>query len=167
MCDNPNCDHGPTFFQDQNTKIEINGYTYVAVGPGNGKPGFVYTVGLSEKGKADLIFVGASDPQSVQYLMGAVAHQMANKDLPMGLVEPTPEDEIADGMIALNGFAVPYRLVCAQDKLETHAFGAARRLEAIESDLPPRLVQVVMPDFSGRFPDEAGYNWVNQQVHPA
>lgn len=176
MCDNPNCQHGETFFQDQNRNIEEHGFSILCVFGDEEAPGFVYTVGLSEKGLADLIFIGDSSPNAAAYLQGAALSQLQGHDLPMGRIEPLwskadSEEEIAQKLEAIenpvNGFPVPMMIIDAEDRLKTHAYSALRRLEAISSDNQARLVQVVMPDMQGRFPWEPGYDWLDQDVKAA
>lgn len=173
MCDNPNCDHGDTFFQDQNRMIEQHGFSVLCVlGDDDGR-GFIYTIGLSEKGMSDLIFIGSSSQQAASYLMGAAQVQLKGGSISMGRIDPVwdktdSEEEVLakleKGGSLINGFPVPMVLTDASARLSTHAFSTARRLEAIESKRDPKLVQVIMPDMEGRFPWEDGYDWLDQDV---
>ena len=176
-CNNPNCGMDDTFFQRQNQNIELNGYTYIAVAASEDGPGFIYTVGLSERGRDDLIFVGDFAPPVLNYLAGAAQTQVQGKVLKPGRIDPVwnnsqSEEEIEDifenveGPL-VNGTPMPMYLVPAADKLETYALSVARRLDSISSDLPPRLMQVVMPDMNGTFPWEEGYDWLDQDITTA
>lgn len=156
MCDNARCSCGPTFFQEQNAKIERNGYTYLGVLPSEDSPGFVYTIGLSEQGKSDLIFIGAAQHSSaVGYIAAAAIAQNEGHTLTPGILPPETE---------VNPYGVPMAIVQANHLAETHAFSAARRLDAIESVEAVSICQIVMPDMEGRFPWEEGYDWLDQQI---
>lgn len=176
MSDDPRCQHGETIFQDQDRHIEQFGYSVMCVFGSDEGPGFVYTIGLSEKGMTDLIFIGDSSPNAAAYIQGAASAQIAGEKLTMGRIEPiwTRDDSDAEiaakfeaAMTSINGFPVPMFVIEADDRLDTHAFGVRRRLAGIESDGTPRLAQVVMPDMSGRFPWEPGYGWLDQDVKSA
>ena len=155
MCDNPGCQHGATFFQDQNALIERYGFSTVGVLGDNEGPGFIYTVGLSEKGMADIIFIGSSNPASVNYVALAAMAQLDGAALEEGVIPAST---------GINEFQVPIALVSADHLADSHAFSSKRRLDSVESDQPVRIMQVIMPDLSGRFPWEDGYDWLDQQV---
>lgn len=118
-------------------------------------PGFMYTTGLSEKGGADVIFVGDCSEPVLAYMGGAIDAALSGVPVATGRHEPGTD---------LNPFGVPMWIVEASDKLATHAFGATSRVERIGSPRPARLLQVVMPDREGRFPWDAGYDWLDQRV---
>jgi len=145
----------PAYKQRQDADIERLGVTLAPVLPGNDGPGFVYSLGMSEQGKIDLIFIGDYTPPTYDYLSMFLGMQMDGADLPFGLF---PADD------ERNGFGVPIWVVPADDKLRTHAYATVSRLERIGSDLTPRLAQVVIPDKSGRFPWDDGYDWIDQQA---
>ena len=176
MCDKPNCDHDDTFFQDQNRMIEQHGFSVLCVHGDDDGPGFIYTIGLSEKGMSDLIFIGSSSQQAAAYLMGAAHSQLEGNSLTMGRIDPiwnkdeseeTVTQKLEKAGALVNGFPVPMVLMEANDRLTSHAFSTARRLEAIESKRKASLAQVIMPDMEGRFPWEAGYDWLDQNVNAA
>lgn len=154
-CDNPGCQNNETFFQDQNAKIEQYGHTYLAVMDSEESPGFIYSIGLSEKGMHDLIFIGASRPNALNYIAAGVIAQKDGATLEPGIIEPET---------GMNPFKVRMALVENNALAGTHAFSSARRLEAIESGKPVKIMQVVMPDMDGLFPWEDGYNWLDQQI---
>lgn len=141
--------------QEQDADIDRLGVTLAPVFSAEDSPGFVYSIGMSEKGKVDLIFVGDYTPPTFGYLAMFLDMQLKGQDLPFGLF---PADD------ERNGFDVPIWVIPADDKLGTHAYGAATRLERIASDAKPMLAQVVMPDKSGRFPWDKGYDWIDQQA---
>lgn len=120
-------------------------------------PGFIYTTGLSEKGKPDMIFVGSSRPNSAGYLREIIAHMLAGGEIQPGRIEPETD---------LNPYRVPMFVLDATAKLETHAYGVHRRLRRVGSTMPARLMQVVMPDLDGRFPWDDGYDWADQRIGP-
>ncbi len=138
--------------------IEQHGVFYTLVFGEGTSPGFVYTSGLSEKGLHDLVFVGSSSRESVGYLEGHVERMLEGADLGPGLIPPETDS---------NGYAVPVVIIGAQSKLGTHAFGTKARLERIGSERTAGLLQVVMPDLSGRFPWEEGYAWMDQSLDEA
>lgn len=157
------CSHGvcgcagssPAYKERQEADIARLGFTYAPVLPGNDSAGFIYSIGLSEQDKVDLLFIGDFTPPTYDYLGMFVAMQMEGRELPFGLVS-------ADD--PMNGFGVPIWVVPADEKLGTHAFGAVTRLQRIESDKSARLAQIVMPDRQNRFPWDDGYDWLDQEV---
>lgn len=155
-CGNPNCKGGDEhLFRRQNRNIEEIGFSVMSVLAGDEGPGFAYTLGLSEKNGHDLIFVGDSGKPVHGYLWGPIKAQLDGGVLTPGVVEPET---------GINPYRVRMALLPADDLLETHAFGTARRLSRIESEAPPRLLQVVMADLENRFPWEDGYDWLDQLV---
>jgi len=145
----------PAYKQRQDADIERLGVTLAPVLPGNDGPGFVYSLGMSEQGRIDLIFIGDYRPPTYDYLGMFLGMQLDGAELPFGLF---PADD------ERNGFGVPIWVIPADEKLRTHAYATVSRLERIGSDATPRLAQVVMPDKSGRFPWDDGYDWLDQQV---
>jgi acyl carrier protein len=157
------CSHGvcgcagntSAYKERQDADIARLGVTLAPVLPGNDGPGFVYSLGMSEQGKTDLLFIGDFTPPTYDYLSLFLGMQIDGKELPLGLF---PADHPA------NGFEVPIWVIPADEKLGTHAFGAVTRLERIGSDKPAKLAQVVMPDKQNLFPWDDGYDWIDQQV---
>ncbi len=157
------CSHGvcgcvgssSAYKERQEADIARLGLTYAPVLPGNDSAGFIYSIGLSEQDKVDLLFIGDFTPPTYDYLGMFVAMQMDGRELPFGLLA-------ADD--PMNGFGVPIWVMPADEKLGTHAFGAATRLQKIGSDKPAQLAQVVMPDRQNRFPWDDGYDWLEQEA---
>lgn len=145
----------PAYKQRQDADIARLGVTLAPVLPGNDGPGFVYSLGMSEQGKVDLLFIGDYTPPTYDYLLMFLAMQMDGTELPFGLF---PADD------ERNCFGVPIWVIPADEKLRTHAYATVSRLERIGSDLTPHLAQVVIPDKSNRFPWDDGYDWIDQQV---
>lgn len=150
------CGGNPSAYrQNQDADIARLGVTLAPVLPSDEGPGFVYSIGMSEQGKTDVIFIGDYTPPTYGYLTMFLRMQMEGTDLPIGLFPPDHEH---------NTFGVPVWVLGADEKIVTHACGAATRLERIGSDRPARLAQVIMPDKSNRFPWDVGYDWINQQT---
>lgn len=150
------CAGGPEAAQAQaDAMIASHGFMYQAVFAGDDQPGFVYTIGLAQRGLPEFIFVGSSQGQAANYIAGAVHAAMSGTVIEPGPVAPESE---------INPYAVPAWILRADDKLVTHAFGVGTQLRRIGSDRTATLMQVVMPDMSGRFPWEDGYDWVDQRV---
>lgn len=146
---------GRDMITDQDAMIAEIGVAIILVMAGD-TPGFVYTSGLSEVGKADMIFVGDYTEPARMYLKSFIGGQLdEGAEVPLGLL---PLDH------PMNAYGLPIWILDASDKLETHAFGTTDRLERIGSTEPPRLLQVVMCDKAGRFPWEPDYHWLDQQV---
>lgn len=139
----------------EDADIERIGFHCCLVLPGDGEPGFVYTSGLAEKALPEFIFVGGCDVHAWGYIAGFVETALKGDPVPEGLVPA------GDGN-GPNPYTVPAWVVPADDKLDTHAIGVRSRLRRIGSNVAPRLLQVVMPDLSGRFPWEDGYRWREQ-----
>ena len=135
--------------------IAEHGFMYQAVGAGDGEPGFIYTIGLAQRGLPEFIFVGSSYGQAVNYLRGAVRTAMAGGAVATGLAAPGTD---------VNPYAVPTWILDAAPKLETHALGVVTQALRLQLPGAPRLLQVVMPDMAGRFPWEDGYDWLDQEV---
>lgn len=150
------CAAGPeAYFAEQDRMIEEHGFSYSMIQPGPNSPGFVYTIGLAEKGLPEFIFVGGCDRNAVDYISSLVDHVRNGGTIEPGMIPPgTP----------MNGFTVPQWVIEADDKLRTHAYGVTSRLERIDNDELPHLMQVVMPDHQGLFPWDDGYQWRDQQV---
>lgn len=140
---------------EQLQMIRDHGFMYQAVFGGDDGPGFVYTIGLAQRGLPEFIFVGSCSQNAANYLRGPVEGAMAGIDIRPGLLAPESE---------LNPYSVPAWVLAADDKLDTHAFGVRSQLRTAGSDAVPRLLQIVMPDMTGRFPWEEGYDWQEQQV---
>lgn len=164
IAENPEtCQHGvcgcsgntTTYRESQDANVARLGYTFAPVLPGDDSPGFIYSLGMSEQDKVDLIFVGDYTRPTHPYLGMFIDIQLRGQDLPFGLM---PADD------PRNGFDVPIWVVAADEKLQTHAFGTVRRLRSIGSDKPARLAQVIMPDMQNRFPWDDGYDWIDQQA---
>ena len=153
----PDPDRMASLTATEDAFIESHGFFYHLVFGDHDNPGFIYTSGLSEKKSPDLIFVGSSNANSTGYLRNVVDHLLSGRTIEPGGIEPETD---------LNPYLVPMFVMDAQAKLLTHAFGVSSRLKRIGSTLPPRLMQIVMPDFSSRFPWEDGYDWVDQMVDP-
>lgn len=152
------CANGKEDFVAGNDRmIEQHGFMYQAVfaGGNDDQPGFIYTIGLTERGLPEFIFIGGSHPQASGYISGAIETAMAGGTVEPGLVAP---------QTGINPYMVPMWVLAADHRLHTHAFGVASRLERVGSTATPRLLQIVMPDLSGRFPWEEGYVWMDQQV---
>lgn len=141
----------------EDERIAEFGVTFTGVFAGDdGAPGFVYSTGLSEKGLADLIFVGDCSAPAMRYLVDLAQIAVDENREVTGFVDAF---EMAQG----NGFNMPMWIVPADGKLATHALGVARRLERVGAPVTEaRLQQVVMPDAQGRFPWEPGYAWIEQ-----
>lgn len=150
------CCAGRDIIADEDAAIAATGVNFQAVFGDDDGPGFVYTSGLSEKGLADLIFVGDHTEPAADYLLGFVATQLDDGAPTVGGLVPPGDPR--------NGYDVPVWLADGSDKLRTHALGVESRLRRIGSDRPARLLQVVMPDRTGRFPWEPGYAWLDQKV---
>jgi len=146
-----------TVLANDDRMIEQYGFMYQAVSSGGNddSPGFMYTIGLAERGLPEFIFIGGSNAAASGYLRGAIETAMAGGAIEPGLVAPET---------GINAYAVPMWVLRADHRLQTHAFGVAARLERAGSTATPRLFQIVMPDLSGRFPWEKGYVWMDQQV---
>ncbi|MFZ3482032.1 DUF4262 domain-containing protein [Sphingomonas sp. 3-13AW] len=143
------------YTERQDEAIRRHGVTLAPVLPDRDSPGFVYSIGMSEQGGTDLIFIGDCTPPTYNYLQMFIEIQLAGEQLPFGQF---PADDVR------NPFGVPIWLLPADEKLATHAFGSVSRLKRIGSTSPAKLAQVVMPDRSNRFPWEEGYAWLDQQV---
>lgn len=149
------CRQGPeAALAQQQEMIREHGFMYQAVGGGDG-PGFVYTIGLAQRGLPEFIFVGDCRGPCANYLIGVVEGAMAGTEIPVGMLAPESD---------LNPYSVPAWVLNADDKLDTHAFGVRRQLERVGSTETARLLQVVMPDMTGRFPWDHGYDWLDQQI---
>jgi len=144
--------------EQQAAMIRDHGFMFQAVGGGEGTPGFVYTIGLAQRGLPEFIFVGSCQRPAVGYLEGAIDAAMAGTEIVPGLVPPET---------GINPYQVPAWVLTASDKLDTHAFGVRRQLEIAGKPDTATLLQIVMPDMSGRFPWEPGYDWVDQQIEAA
>lgn len=145
----------PAYKQQQDADIERVGVTLAPVLPGNDGPGFVYSIGMSEQDKTDLIFIGDYTPPTYAYLSMFLDMQLKGAPLPLGLF---PADD------ERNVFGVPIWVIPADGKLGTHAYGVVSRLGRIGSSAQPLLAQVVIPDRSDRFPWDDGYDWIDQQA---
>ena len=165
ICDH-NDDHNDTYPSASLVESELDkvagdnnmashGIILAPVPPEENSPGFIYSVGLSEKGKADLLFIGDCAPATYAYLGMFIEMQMNGNPIPYGLFPANHE---------LNRFEIPIWISPADEKLSSHAYGAVSRLDEIGSDKDARLVQIIMPDKIGRFPWEPGYNWINQEA---
>lgn len=150
------CTQGPeAALAEQLRMIRDHGFMYQAVFGGEDGPGFVYTIGLAQRGLPEFIFVGDCRGPCANYMRGVIEAAMSGVEVPLGMLAPESD---------LNPYSVPAWVLAADDKLDTHAFGVRRQLERVGSGETPRLLQVVMPDLSGRFPWEEGYKWLDQQV---
>lgn len=150
------CARGPEAVQaEADRMIAEHGFMFQAVYGSDDTPGFVYTIGLAQRGLPEFIFVGSCQPNAANYIRGAIGVAMAGGAITTGLAAPESD---------LNPYGVPAWILRADDKLGTHAFGVLRQIERVAAEGPPVLYQVVMPDMSGRFPWENGYDWLDQQV---
>lgn len=147
---------GRDIIAESDAAIEERGVNFSCVFGDRFSPGFVYTEGLSEKRKTDLIFVGDHSYGAASYLFGFVQGQLEGDAI------VTPGLYAAES--AMNPYSVDFWVIDADDKISTHAYGTESRLTRIGSDVEPKLLQVVVPDKSGRFPWEPGYNWLDQDV---
>lgn len=155
-CDDPRC-QGPLADAETSRRIEQYGFAITGVFPDDeeGEPGFVYTCGMSEKGLFDLIFIGDCSNPATYYVSEFARLQLQGHVLPEGEM---PADH------PLNPFDVRINFIHAVGRLETHAFGVTTRLEQLKSEMPERLMQVVMCDKQGLMPWEPGYAWLDQDM---
>lgn len=150
------CSQGPEAAQaEADRMIAEHGFMFQAVFDGDGQPGFIYTIGLAQRGLPEFIFVGSCEGRATNYMLGAIGAAMEGMEIQPGLVAPETE---------INPYGVPAWILRADDKLDTHAFGVRHQLARLGAATDARLFQIVMPDMAGRFPWEDGYDWLEQQV---
>ncbi len=130
-------------------QINKHGFAFQLVLPETDVPGYTYTIGFSEKGKFDFLFVGDCSKVAVDLINSMI------EALP-GFYPPNHE---------MNVFGIPMWLVEAQSQIHTYALGVPSRLHRIETDYPPRLIQIVAPDQFGNFPWDENYTWVDQGIY--
>ena len=138
------------FYDKCEADIERDGQTIIGV---DASPRYYYTVGNSRRGLADFIIVANLRPKSTTQLLNAVAvhqWQLGRPFLPGELIQPE------DFTLPLKAHATP------ADILESHCC----RQPQIEKGRtePVTVLQLLLPDPRGKFPDEAGYGWDAGQI---
>ncbi len=124
-------------FEKMAALIEKHGFTVMGVLSDGTAPGFAYTVGLSEKGLADVVVLGL-DFGTAQQMLSAVAQRHMSKTL----TDFNKVEEIA---------TVALRLVGADDFGGQVMLSAKNR--AIERGGVFTALQLIYPDEDGHFPD--------------
>ena len=122
--------------------IEKHGWTAMAVMPGEGEPGFTYSIGFEQTvSHPEIVFVGFDHQLSPQ-LISSVANSLRNKELYL-----PPEGGLATGVI--QNFDVLVRPVP-----EPYKFNLARAAIARMEGGDLRLLQICLPDSDGRLPGD-------------
>lgn len=142
-------------FHQLEDNIDRNGYTFMGVFGTEDQPitGFVYTIGLTEKGMPEVFVSGNYGAHSMQAIAGTVAqelvsHAEAGTEPALGVRED------------LFNLKVELRVVTDTDKCNV-----ARRFYGDRV----RVLQVIWSDKEGRLPHEDGYDVTKfpQEILPA
>ncbi|WEM34228.1 DUF4262 domain-containing protein [Xanthomonas phage X1] len=135
-------------------KIELNGYTMVGVfDPEDKDPGFVYTVGLTERGWPEVIMVGNIHPMIAEKLITDLISGWQKKEkFVMGDNEGL--------LVFRDGTEHAIRVVEADTGKALEEYATA--VGIFYSDMPVGFVQALIPDRFGRFPDDPEYDQSKQ-----
>lgn len=135
-------------------KIEKYGFTLVGVfDPEGNEPGFVYTIGLTERGWPEVIMIGNIHPMiAEQFLSEMIANWGKAEKVIMG-------DNL--DLIQFQDKSVhPIRVIDVNQNKAEQKY--ACRAKHLYPDRDVKYVQALIPDRFGRFPDEPEYDQSKQ-----
>lgn len=131
-------------------KIGEHGFTLIGVfDPEKKLPTFVYSIGLTERGWPEVLFIGNLNPAIIEILL---------TDLIEGWVK-AGEVKMGDNpdLIAFgDGTSHALRVVDIPLNEAISEYGC--QVPYFYPDMDIRFVQALWPDKAGKFPDEEGYN---------
>ena len=139
------------FYEKAARDIAETGQTIIAVAD---DPLYIYTVGNSRRGLADLIIVAHINPAHLQAMLNDLADFQAARGRSFEVGEVVqPAD-----------FKLSVRFSPCPEDIETTRCCQASQIEKGRAE-PRTYLQVLLPDPNGRFPDEPGYEWgARQQI---
>lgn len=129
-----------SFYENILKTITKSGHQLIGVEGSSETPSFTYSIGLSEKHGYELIMVGLK-PLYAGHIMNAVAEHMKKQPLEMGKAYPD----------FANLPLVPRE--CIPKRVEKYTVQADQYYEK-----PVKVVQIVMCDREGKFPEDKGYD---------
>ncbi len=140
-----------SFIEGRKALIKEHGFTLIGVfDPEEVDPNFVYSIGLTERGWPELIFIGDINPVYVEVILTDLIRLWEEEGKPvLGKV---------DGIIV----NYPLRLVEVDAAEASEKYGYQVRNFYPYQDI--KFVQVLWPDKQGVFPDEPGYD--NERSQP-
>ncbi|USV40929.1 DUF4262 domain-containing protein [Xanthomonas phage BUDD] len=136
------------------TKIEMYGYTMVGVfDPEGNDPGFVYTIGLTERGWPEVIMIGNIHPMiAEQFLADMIAK--------WGKAEKVIMGDNLDVIQFQDRSVHPIRVIDVNQNKAAENYAIQAKRFYPEHNV--KYVQALIPDRFGRFPDEPEYDQSKQ-----
>ncbi len=130
----------PSFYEGIAGDIQRHGRAVICVGGDKDEPPFAYTIGNSSVGLPELLILGTAKGAPLNALSDIMAKRKA---------------AFADNELVDLGGRVPVKVITVTDLARARADYTVQAGEYFRHD-DYAVQQVLMPDRSGRFPDEPG-----------
>jgi len=162
---------------DHAEAIERHGYAIVQIAPDldieHARPGYAYTVGLRQRGLAELLILGLPGATARMVLATLADHGLSQSALPMEIplagffdgLEPVLRALDAAGAAAWMNPASPEAAMALHDNT-TPPVGWSKARQIGGAMPGPQLLQVVWPDPCGHYPWEGEFDDALRPAQP-
>ncbi len=128
--------------------IDLHKYTMIGVGPGEGEPAFIYTLGLCQQDWPEIILIGNLNMRVGELILTDLINRWQEAGAPkLGM----NEDMLAFKDGSSHGLIVR---TIHPSVVATHAFQHSYFFPGSDA----KWVQVLWPDAEGHYPEDTDYN---------